>query len=119
MKTRFTGGIAAATLLAAQAQAPAQQQEFTAIDTLDGRCVLAASTHRDGMDPLRGRSSYALRFAVPALPIATGSFHLYAFLLDESGLYNHDQVILTDAVRFSAPEWTPSLISLEHRWERR
>jgi lipopolysaccharide transport system ATP-binding protein len=90
-----------------------------ALDTLDGRCVLAASTKRDGFDPLSGAESYQLRFVLPSLPIAAGLFHVYAFLLDESGLYTHDQVILTEAIRFDAPEWTPSLIEVEHRWERR
>jgi len=88
-----------------------------ALDTLDGRCVLAASTKRDGSDPLSGEASYSLRFVVPSLPIAAGLFHVYAFLLDESGLHTHDQVILTEAIRFDAPEWTPSLIDVEHRWE--
>jgi hypothetical protein len=88
------------------------------LDTLDGRCVLAASTKRDGADPVTGGTDYCLRFRVPMLPIATGTFHIYAFLLDESGLYNHDQVIITEAVRFSSPEWTPSLIEVEHQWER-
>ena len=88
------------------------------LDTLDGRCVLAASTKRDGVDPISGDTRYRLRLRVPSLPLAAGTFHIYAFLLDESGLYNHDQVIVTEAVRFSSPEWTPSLIEVEHRWER-
>jgi len=90
-----------------------------ALDTLDGRCVVAASTRRDGSPPLIGQTRYEIRFAVPSLPIAAGVFQVYAFLLDESGLYTHDQVILTEAVRFDAAEWTPSLIDVEHRWERR
>jgi hypothetical protein len=88
-----------------------------ALDTLDRRCVLAASTKRDGSDPLSGDESYHLRFVVPSLPIASGLFHVYAFLLDESGLYTHDQVILTEAIRFDASEWTPALIDVEHHWE--
>ena len=90
-----------------------------ALDTLDGRCVLAASTKRDGEDPITGRALYCVRLRVPSLPIASGTFHIYAFLLDESGLYTHDQVIITEAVRFETPEWTPSLIEIEHRWERK
>ena len=88
------------------------------LDTLDGRCVLAASTKRDGADPMSGASRYNLRFRVPSLPIAAGTFHIYAFLLDESGLFNHDQVIVTEAVRFESSQWTPSLIEVEHQWER-
>jgi lipopolysaccharide transport system ATP-binding protein len=88
-----------------------------ALDTLDGRCVLAASTKRDGADPITGETRYRSRLRVPSLPLASGTFHIYAFLLDESGLYTHDQVIVTEAVRFESPEWTPSLIDVEHHWE--
>jgi len=88
-----------------------------ALDTLDGRCVLAASTKRDGADPITGETRYCTRLRVPSLPLASGTFHIYAFLLDESGLYTHDQVIVTEAVRFESPEWTPSLIDVEHHWE--
>jgi lipopolysaccharide transport system ATP-binding protein len=90
-----------------------------ALDTLDGRCVLAASTKRDGEAPLTGRDRYRIGFRVPSLPLAAGLFHIYAFLLDESGLYTHDQVIVTEAIRFEAPEWTSSLIDVERVWERR
>ena len=90
-----------------------------ALDTLDGRCVLAASTKRDGEDPITGESRYRIGLRVPSLPIAAGLFHIYAFLLDESGLYTHDQVIVTEAIRFEAPEWTSLLIDVERHWERR
>jgi hypothetical protein len=90
-----------------------------ALDTLDGRCVLAASTKRDGEAPITGRNHYRIGFRVPSLPLAAGLFHIYAFLLDESGLYTHDQVIVTEAIRFEAPEWTSSLIDVERVWERR
>jgi len=89
------------------------------LDTLDGRCVLAVSTSRDGFDPLSGDHRHLLRCHIPAVPIAAGTFHIYAFLLDESGLHVHDQVIITEAVRFESPEWTPSLIDVEHHWEIR
>jgi lipopolysaccharide transport system ATP-binding protein len=90
-----------------------------ALDTLDGRCVLAASTKRDGEAPITGRNRYRIGFRVPSLPLAAGLFHIYAFLLDESGLYTHDQVIVTEAIRFEAPEWTSSLIDVQRVWERR
>jgi lipopolysaccharide transport system ATP-binding protein len=90
-----------------------------ALDTLDGRCVLAASTQRDHEDPITGQERYRIALRVPSLPIAAGLFHIYAFLLDESGLYTHDQVIVTEAIRFEAPEWTSSLIEVERHWERR
>jgi lipopolysaccharide transport system ATP-binding protein len=90
-----------------------------ALDTLDGRTVLAASTKRDGEDPLTGSDRYRIGLRVPSLPIAAGLFHIYAFLLDESGLCTHDQVIITEAIHFEAPEWTSSLLEVERRWERR
>jgi len=89
------------------------------LDTLDSRCVLAASTQRDGVDPMTGAMRYSLRLRAPSVPIAAGTYHIYAFLLDESSLFTHDQVILTEAVRFEPPEWTPSLIDVEHSWEAR
>jgi hypothetical protein len=81
--------------------------------------VLAASTKRDGRDPISGQVAYELLFRAPSVPIAAGTFHVYVFLLDESGLFTHDQVILTEAVRFEAPEWTSSLIDVAHQWELR
>ncbi len=89
------------------------------LDTLDGRCVLAASTQRDGVDALRGSDRYRLRLRFPAVPVAAGTYHVYAFLLDDSGLHIHDQVIVTEAIRFRPSEWTPALIDVDHEWERR
>ncbi len=89
------------------------------LDTLDGRCVLAASTRRDGLEPFSGDLRYRVRLRFPSVPIAAGTYHVYGFLLDESGLCIHDQVIVTEAIRFTPPEWTPSLIDLEHSWESR
>ena len=90
-----------------------------ALDTLDGRCVLGVSTAWDGVAPLQGRERYRIALAVPELPVASGTFHLSVFLLDESGLAVHDQAVVTNAVRVTAPSWTPSLIEVAHHWERR
>jgi lipopolysaccharide transport system ATP-binding protein len=88
-----------------------------ALDSLDGRCVLGLSTLWDGCAPLCGSRSYRVRLVVPSLPVASGTFHLSGFLLDESGLHVHDQVVLPEAIRVSPPRWTPSLLSVPHRWE--
>jgi hypothetical protein len=88
-----------------------------ALDTLDGRCVLAASTKRDGSEPLTGAHEYRLRLRVPSLPLAAGSFHVYVFLFDETALFTHDQVVLTEAIHFETTEWTPALVEVEHGWE--
>jgi ABC-type polysaccharide/polyol phosphate transport system ATPase subunit len=90
-----------------------------ALDTLDGRCLLGVSTAWDGQPPLEGRDRYRIALTVPALPVASGTFHLSVFLLDESGLAVHDQTVATNAVRVAAPSWTPSLIEVAHHWERR
>jgi len=89
------------------------------LDTLDGRCVLAASTQRDGLEALQGSDRYRLRLRFPAVPVAAGTYHIYAFLLDDSGLHIHDQVIVTEAIRFRPFEWTPALIDVDHEWECR
>jgi hypothetical protein len=88
-----------------------------ALDALDGRCVLGVSTVWDGCDPLRGRASYTVRLVVPELPLASGAFHLSGFLLDESGLHVHDQVVVTEAVRITPERWTPSLVETPHSWD--
>ncbi len=90
-----------------------------ALDTLDGRCLLGVSTAWDDFQPLAGQESYVVRLTVPELPVASGTFNLSAFLLDESGLHIHDQAVATSAVRVNAPSWTPSLIEVPHGWEWR
>lgn len=89
------------------------------LDTLDGRCVLAASTKRDGREAITGKTDYCVRYRVPSLPLSVGTFHIYAFLFDESALFTHDQVVLTEALRFESMAWTPSLIDIDHQWEIR
>jgi len=90
-----------------------------ALDTLDGRCMLGVSTAWDGQRPLQGQDRYTMALTVPELPVASGTFHLSVFLLDESGLAVHDQAVETNAVRVTAPSWTPSLIEVAHHWEQR
>ncbi len=87
------------------------------LDGQDGRCVLGAATHFDGRPPLAGQERYVVRLTVPSLPLALGTFHLTAYLFDESGLHVHDQVVATDAVRVERSAWTPSLLEVDHRWE--
>jgi lipopolysaccharide transport system ATP-binding protein len=90
-----------------------------ALDTLDGRCVLGVSTTWDGCQPLVGHEHYRVRLEVPELPVAGGTFHLSAFLLDDTGLHVHDQAVATNAIRVNAPSWTPSLLEVPHHWEWR
>ena len=82
--------------------------------------MLGVSTAWDGLPPLGGEERYRVGFTVPQLPVASGTFHLSVFLLDESGARACTiQAVVTNAVRVTAPSWTPSLIEVPHRWERR
>ena len=87
-----------------------------AVETLDGTCVFAASSLWDGAPVLTGRSRYTVRLELPELPLARGVFSLSLFLLDETGLHVHDQVIIPKVLRVSTEAWTPSLLDLPHRW---
>ena len=87
------------------------------LDTVDGRCVMAASTLWDGRDPLRGAERYAVRLHVPDLPLAGGQYTLYVFLLDETGLHVHDELVVTGAVTVRGERRTGSLLDLPHGWE--
>jgi len=87
-----------------------------AIDSLDGNCVFGASSLWDGQPVLSGRRSYTVRLELEELPLARGTFNLSLFLLDETGLHVHDQVVVPRALTVSADTWTPSLLDLPHRW---
>jgi hypothetical protein len=113
------GGSLEVELEVASSRADERYQVGVALNTLDGRSVLAVATSWDGWEPLTGHDSYRVRLTVPELPLAIGTFHLYGFLFDESGLHIHDQVVATDAVRVRRQSWTPSLLEVPHRWERR
>ena len=86
------------------------------VDTSDGRCVVSATTIRDGLPPLTGKEQYRVRFTLPSLPLGQGHFVLYAFLLDETGLHICDQVAVADAFTVAASSWTGSLLVLPHEW---
>jgi hypothetical protein len=89
-----------------------------AIDSLDGRCVLGLSTAWDDERPLSGRTEYRMVLRVPSLPVAQGTFHVSVFLLDDTGLHVHDQVILLEGLKVCSQSWTPSLLDVRHSWER-
>ncbi len=87
-----------------------------AIDTMDGRCVLGLSTTWDEQQPLAGSQNYLVRLLLPNLPVASGTFSLSGFLLDDTGLHVHDQVVLPEALKVTPPQWTPSLLAVPHSW---
>ena len=87
------------------------------LDTAEGRCLLATSTLWGGLPPLVGENAYSVRLRVPSLPLASGRFTVYAFLLDETGLHIYDQAALPDAFSVVGATWTGSLLVLPHEWQ--
>lgn len=87
-----------------------------AVDTQDGRCVFAATTHFDGVAPLAGATRYEIHLRVPALPVASGTFAVSGFLFDEHGLHTYDQVVVPAALCVEGARWTPALLELDHEW---
>ncbi len=88
-----------------------------AVDSLDGRCLFSAATHVDGVGPCSGATAYRVRLAIPALPLASGTFAVSAFLFDDTGLHICDQVVVPEAFGVRAGKWTGSLLALPHHWE--
>lgn len=86
------------------------------IDTSEGRCVVSASTLRDGLPPLTGQDRYHVRFKVPSLPLGAGRFVVYGFLFDETGLQICDQLVVPEGFTVAGGEWTGSLLILPHEW---
>jgi lipopolysaccharide transport system ATP-binding protein len=86
------------------------------LDTLDGKCVLAEATFLDGREPLAGSSRYTATLEIPGLALAGGTFSVTAYLLDETGLHVHDQVIVPEALRLERDRWHPALIEAPHAW---
>ena len=89
------------------------------LDTLDGKCVLAEATFLDGREPLTGAMRYTARLEVPALALAGGAFSVTAYLLDETGLHVHDQVIVPEALHLERDRWHPALLEAPHVWSVR
>jgi hypothetical protein len=88
-----------------------------AIDCQDGRCLFAAATHWDGVEPLSGGTHHTVFLRIPALPVAAGSFSVSAFLLDDTGLHTYDQVALATPLRVTSERWTGSLLVVPHQWK--
>jgi lipopolysaccharide transport system ATP-binding protein len=89
------------------------------LDTLDGKCVLAEATFLDGREPLSGGVRYTARLEIPDLTLAGGAFSVTAYLLDETGLHVHDQVIVPEALHLERDRWHPALIEAPHAWSVR
>jgi ABC-type polysaccharide/polyol phosphate transport system ATPase subunit len=87
-----------------------------AVDSLDGRCIFAAATQKDGAQPLAGATRYSVQLRVPHFPVGSGSFVVSGFLFDEHGLHIYDQVVVAGALRIAGGGWNPSLVHAEYEW---
>jgi ABC-type polysaccharide/polyol phosphate transport system ATPase subunit len=87
------------------------------VNRSDGVEVCSFATHVDGLPPLSGRSRYAARLRIPALPLVKGEFTLYIFLLDEKGLHIYDQRVLPNAFTVHSPSYAFGLVQVEHAWD--
>jgi len=88
------------------------------VDTLDGKCVFGASSLWDGEPALEGSDRYTVQLEISEVPLAGGTFNLHVFLLDESGLHVHDQVVVPKAFRVNTETWSPALIEIPHSWKK-
>jgi ABC-type polysaccharide/polyol phosphate transport system ATPase subunit len=87
------------------------------IDRIDDVQVLSFSSRQEGLAPSTGQLRYRARLVVPQLPLLTGTFHLYVFLLDESALHVFDRRVLRGALTVDNQEFVAGLVRAEHRWE--
>ncbi|MEM6793724.1 MAG: polysaccharide ABC transporter ATP-binding protein [Acidobacteriota bacterium] len=87
------------------------------LDLSNGTQVCAFSTHRDGLEPLTGRSSYRVSLALPAVPIHKGELDLYVFVMDEEALHAYDQRIVPQAVRVDPDNYSVGLLDPPHSWQ--
>ena len=87
------------------------------IDRIDDVQICTFGTHRDQLQPLKGKLSYRIRLLVPELPILKGEFSLYVFLLDERGTHVYDQYLLQTAFSVESRGFQVGLVHAEHRWD--
>jgi ABC-type polysaccharide/polyol phosphate transport system ATPase subunit len=86
------------------------------IDREDGIQAFAMDTRNEEWAPLTGRRRYRIRLRLPELPIAQGSFRVYAFLADEKALHLHDMRILEPGFSVVPPEYTVGLMRPRYEW---
>ncbi len=87
------------------------------IERLDGVTCFATSTLQDGLEGFSGRTTYRMSLRLPAVQLASGSFRVGAYLLDEHGTYLYDErgADATLSLVSQNKEW--GLFYLEHHWE--
>ncbi len=86
------------------------------INRIDEVEVLAFSTHRDGRPPIEGSTSHSVRLEIPDVPMHSGCYTLYIFLLDREGLHIFDRRIERGAFEMVAPSYVLGLLETPHTW---
>lgn len=86
------------------------------IDRIDGVQVCSFGTRPGGKAPFTGHRHHAVILELPELPIISGEFSVYVFLLDERGLHVHDQKLLDRAFRVESETYEIGLLRVDHRW---
>lgn len=86
------------------------------IDRVDGIQVCSFGTRPGGRAPFTGHRRHSAILELPELPIVSGEFSVFVFLLDESGLHVHDQKLLDGAFRVESETYEIGLIRVNHRW---
>jgi len=86
------------------------------LDNPEGLCLIGAATNWEGMEPFSGSRRYRVTMHVPRLPLASGSFVVSVFLLDDTGLALYDQATGRELVRVVGGRWTPAVLEVPHSW---
>lgn len=86
------------------------------LDAMDERCVFFASTHWDGLPPLKGDGEPWAAVEVGELPLGNGRYWVNAFVFDDTGLVVWDRLRLPTPLQVRGNRWDPSLLRLPHRW---
>ena len=90
-----------------------------AVDTQDGRCVFAATTHLDGVAPLAGAIEVRGRAcASQRCRWRRARSRVSGFLFDEHGLHTYDQVVVPAALRRRGGALDPGAARTRPRMDR-
>ncbi len=87
------------------------------IERLDGVTCFATSTLQDGLEGFSGRTTYRVSLRLPAVQLASGSFRVCAYLLDEHGTYLYDEREAESTLSLVSQNKEWGLFYLEHHWE--
>ncbi|MEM1245029.1 MAG: ABC transporter ATP-binding protein [Acidobacteriota bacterium] len=113
----FATGGSWSVQLRLESDAPEREMHVgVGINRADGVEVFTLRTTH--LEPLRGQTEYRVSFAVTELPLTKGSFSVFAFLLDESGLHVYDRQVLPEAFVVESPGYEFGVVRVEHEFHR-